>query len=197
MSSETKTLQQLYEDERLRALKLEKKYASLETELEKEKARLRAVSDSLADLEAVSELRDQSKDQQLQAKDATIQELRTALDNAGRSPVPAIVETPVNVSARQKDLKSASKAAQPISAFGLTRSKSSFDPAATPCVPQPSKTMAEVAAAPSQFGHSMTGEGSAKSPWDRHLTVDLFSIDWDEVKSKVPDKKRKRDATEE
>ena len=191
-------------------MRLEAELEKKNVELEKEKANLGAEIGRLSDLEAVSELRDQAKDQQLQAKDATIQELRTALDNAGRSPIPAIVKAPVNVSDGQKDPKSASKAAQPTSHFGSTLSKTSFDSAGKLFVPQPSKTTAEVANAPSQFGHSMTREESDHLPFGRPTDDETFDLDlpcqslFDRFKrkrleaeaaieSKVPEKKRKRD----
>ena len=85
MSSETPNLQQLYEAERFRAKVLEKRNARMKADFEHEIARLvadlRQVQEKLDYQEAGSEI----KDEQLQAKDAAIEELQTALDDAKRS----------------------------------------------------------------------------------------------------------------
>ena len=73
MSSQTLIIQELYEVEKIRGLVRARKNARLEAELER-----------LEVSEALSELRDQAKDEQLRAKDATIQALQTAIDCTDR-----------------------------------------------------------------------------------------------------------------
>ncbi|KAF6236823.1 hypothetical protein HO173_005114 [Letharia columbiana] len=84
MSSSTQTPQQLYEAEKARTKGLDKKIARLEADRENDRQTKEADIERIDSLEVELEL----KDEELQAKDATIQELQTAFDDADRPRAP-------------------------------------------------------------------------------------------------------------
>lgn len=84
MSSSTQTPQQLYIAQKARTKVLDKKIARLEAQRENDRQTKEADIERIDSLEVELEL----KDEKLQAKDATIQELQTAFDDADRPRAP-------------------------------------------------------------------------------------------------------------